>query len=108
MYTIIKTRVVREGKKPVAVIPDYNEYQKIRKLAQDREDYAEAVSVEASSKKFTPLKNVKKPSFFNGCKIFFNSAPRGGCFRKSKINIPKFNLVFLFICSSSRTSNPDP
>jgi len=38
----------------------YREYQKLRELAQDRADYAEAVSAEASSKKLTPLKDVKK------------------------------------------------
>ena len=60
MYTMIKTQVIREGKRPVAVILDYSEYQKLRELAQDRADYAEAVSAEASSKKLTPLKDVKK------------------------------------------------
>ena len=57
---MIKTLVIRDGKKPFAVIFDYNEYQKLRERAQDRADYAEAISAEASSKKLTSLKDVKK------------------------------------------------
>jgi len=57
---MIKTLVIREGNKPVAVILDYNEYQKLRELAQDRTDYSDAVRAEASSRKLTPLKDVKK------------------------------------------------
>ena len=60
MCIMIKTQVIREGKKPVAVVLDYNEYQKLRELAQDRADYAEAISAEASSEKLTPLKDIKK------------------------------------------------
>ena len=42
---MIKTQIVREGRKPVAVVLDYNEYKRLKELAEDKEDYTSALRV---------------------------------------------------------------
>lgn len=46
---MIKTQIVREGRKPVAVVLDYNEYKRLKELAEDKEDYTSALSVKETN-----------------------------------------------------------
>ena len=42
---MIKTQVVKENNKPVAVIMDYKEYLRLKEIAEDRADYYSAAEV---------------------------------------------------------------
>ena len=46
---MIKTQIVREGRKPVAVVLDYNEYKRLKELAEDKEDYTSALRVKETN-----------------------------------------------------------
>ncbi len=47
---MIKTQIVREGRKPVAVVLDYEEYKRLKELAEDKEDYASALQIKMTNK----------------------------------------------------------
>jgi len=57
---MIKTQVIKKGKDPIAVIIDYREYLRLKEMAQDRAEYAEAIDSEKKNRRLTPLKEVKK------------------------------------------------
>ncbi len=56
---MIKTQVIKEDNKPVAVILDYNEYKRLKEIEQDKADYYSAVSVKAKNKKWTSHAELK-------------------------------------------------
>jgi len=57
---MIETQIIKQGKKPVAVILDYNEYRKLKEIQEEYEDYHEAVNAEQSTKKLHSNDEVKK------------------------------------------------
>ncbi len=57
---MIETQIIRQGKKPVAVIIDYKEYQKLKEIQEDYEDYIDAVKAEQSTKKWHKHEDVIK------------------------------------------------
>jgi hypothetical protein len=57
---MIKTQIVKENDKPVAVVLDYKEYLRLKELEQDRTDYYSALQVKMKNKKWTSHKDLKK------------------------------------------------
>ena len=57
---MIKTQVVKENNKPVAVIMDYKEYVRLKEIEQDRKDYYSAARTKAANKKWTGHEELKK------------------------------------------------
>jgi endonuclease V-like protein UPF0215 family len=57
---VIKTQIIKEEGKPVAVVMDYREYVELREKALDKEDYDDAVTAEKETKRLTPIKKVRE------------------------------------------------
>lgn len=57
---MIKSQIIKQGQKPIAIILDYKEYLKLRELAQDKEDYKQAIMSLKKSKKLYSHKEVKE------------------------------------------------
>jgi PHD/YefM family antitoxin component YafN of YafNO toxin-antitoxin module len=57
---MIKTQVVKENNKPVAVIMDYKEYLRLKEIAEDRADYDSTVEVKRKNKKWKRHEQLKK------------------------------------------------
>jgi len=57
---VIKTQIVKENNKPVAVIMDYKEYVRLREIEQERKDYHSAAKTKAANKKWTDHQELKK------------------------------------------------
>ena len=57
---MIKTQIVKQNNKPVAVVLDYKEYMRLKEIEQDRKDYASALQVKSKNKKWTSHKDLKK------------------------------------------------
>jgi len=58
--TVIKTQIVKENNKPVAVIMDYKEYVRLREIEQERKDYQSAAKTRAPNKQWTDHEELKK------------------------------------------------
>ena len=48
---MIRTHIIRENKKPVAVIMDYKEYVRLKEIEHDGRDYYSAANTKGASKK---------------------------------------------------------
>lgn len=57
---MIKTQYIRQSKKPIAVILDYQEYKRLKDIEQDKEDYISALSVKRTNKKWISHSELKK------------------------------------------------
>ena len=57
---MIKTQIVKENNKPVAVIMDYKEYVRLKEIEQERKDYHSAARTKAANKKWTNHTDLKK------------------------------------------------
>ena len=57
---MIKTQIVKENDKPVAVVLDYKEYLRLKEIEQDRKDYYSALQVKMKNKKWLSHKDLKK------------------------------------------------
>ena len=57
---MIKTQIVKENDKPVAVVLDYKEYLRLKEIEQDRKDYYSALQVKMKNKKWMSHKDLKK------------------------------------------------
>jgi Ethanolamine utilization protein EutJ (predicted chaperonin) len=57
---MIKTQIIKEDKKPVAVILDYNEYMRLKEIEQDKIDYYSALEVKRKNKKWVSHQDLKK------------------------------------------------
>jgi hypothetical protein len=57
---MIKTQIIREDSKPVAVILDYEEYRRLKEIEQDKADYYSALAVKAMNKRWTSHAELKK------------------------------------------------
>ena len=51
---MIKTQIVKEGKKPIAVLMDYKEYKRLKEIEEDKADYLSALEVKLKNKKWKP------------------------------------------------------
>ena len=54
------SELMKSKNKPVAVVIDYNEYQKLIEAKQDREDYNLAVKTKKAVKKWVSHEKLKK------------------------------------------------
>ena len=54
------SELMKSKNKPVAVVIDYNEYQKLIEAKQDREDYNIAVKTKKAVKKWVSHEKLKK------------------------------------------------
>lgn len=57
---MIKTQIIKEDSKPVAVILDYKEYLRLKDIEQDKFDYYSALEVKKKNKKWVSHKDLKK------------------------------------------------
>jgi len=57
---VIKTQIIKENKRPVAVIMDYNEYLRLKEIEQDRKDYYSATRTKTANQKWTSHEELKK------------------------------------------------
>jgi hypothetical protein len=57
---MIKTQVIKEDNKPVAVIMDYNEYLRLKEIEQDKKDYLSALQVKLKTKRWKSHEDLKK------------------------------------------------
>lgn len=57
---MIKTQVIKQSRKPIAVIMDYSEYKRLKDIEEDIEDYNSAIKVKMTNKKWTSHKDLKK------------------------------------------------
>ena len=57
---MIKTQIVKEGKKPIAVVMDYKEYKRLKEIEEDKADYLSALEVKLKNKKWKSHAQLKK------------------------------------------------
>jgi hypothetical protein len=57
---MIKTQIVKEDNKPIAVIIDFKEYQRLKEIEKDKIDYYSAIGVKRKNKKWTLHADLKK------------------------------------------------
>jgi hypothetical protein len=57
---VIKTQIVKENNKPVAVIMDYKEYLRLKEIEEERKDYLSASKTKAANKKWMSHEDLKK------------------------------------------------
>ncbi|PKN66779.1 MAG: hypothetical protein CVU54_17875 [Deltaproteobacteria bacterium HGW-Deltaproteobacteria-12] len=57
---MIKTQLVKENNKPVAVVIDYKEYLRLKDIEEDRNDYYSALDVKLKNKKWKSHADLKK------------------------------------------------
>jgi len=57
---MIKTQVIKEGSKPIAVILDYKEYKRLKDIEEEINDYKDAVEIKKKNKKWYTHNEVKK------------------------------------------------
>lgn len=57
---MIKTQLVKENNKPVAVVIDYKEYLRLKEIEEDRNDYYAALNVKMKNKKWKSHDVLKK------------------------------------------------
>ncbi len=57
---MIKTQIIKEGRKSVAVILDYQEYMRLKEVEQDKSDYYSALEVKRKNKKWVSHNDLKK------------------------------------------------
>ena len=57
---MIKTQIIKEDRKPVAVILDYKEYLRLKEIEEDKSDYYSALEVKMKNKKWLSHDELKK------------------------------------------------
>ena len=57
---MINTQIIKENDKPVAVIVDYNEYQRLKQIEEDNLDYQSAVKVKENNTEWISHNEMKK------------------------------------------------
>lgn len=57
---MIETQIIKEGSKPVAVVLDYEEYQRLLERDQDIEDYEIALQIERENNNWTSHEDLLK------------------------------------------------
>lgn len=62
---MIKTQIIKEDNKPVAVVLDYKEFLRLKEVEQDKADYLSAVEVREKNTKWVSHSNLKKSLGFD-------------------------------------------
>jgi len=57
---MIKTQLVKQDNKPVAVVMDYKEYLRLKEIEEDQKDYYAALEVKKNNKKWKSHADLKK------------------------------------------------
>ena len=57
---MVRTQIIKENDKPIAVILDYQEYLRMKAHAEDKSDYISAALTKRSTKKWTFHEAIKK------------------------------------------------
>jgi hypothetical protein len=57
---MIKTRVIKENNRPLAVVIDYREYTRLKEIEQDKKDYYSALKVKMENKRWKSHSELKK------------------------------------------------
>jgi hypothetical protein len=57
---MIKTQLIRQSKKPIAVILDFEEYKRLREIEEDKDDYLSAHNIKMTNKKWISHTELKK------------------------------------------------
>lgn len=57
---MIKTQIIRESNNPIAVILDYEEYQRLKVIEQNKEDYDSALKVKQENKRWVSHNDLKR------------------------------------------------
>ena len=57
---MIKTQLVKENNKPVAVVIDYKEYLRLKEIEEDKNDYYSALQIKIKNKKWKTHADLKK------------------------------------------------
>lgn len=57
---MIKTQIIKENRRPVAVILDYKEYMRLKEIEEDKTEYDSALETKKKNKKWTSHKDLKK------------------------------------------------
>lgn len=57
---MIRTDFIKENDRIIAVVLDYQEYQRLKRIEEDSEDYAAAVRVKLTNKKWIRHDDLKK------------------------------------------------
>lgn len=57
---MIQTNFIKENDQIVAVVLDYSEYQRLKTLEEDAKDYATAVHIKHTNKKWVTHTDLKK------------------------------------------------
>ncbi len=57
---MIDKQIIKDGKKPVAVILDIREYERLKKIEEDYYDYAAALESKITNKTWTSHDALKK------------------------------------------------
>ena len=57
---MIKTQILKEGKKPIAVVMDYKEYKRLKEIEEDKADYLSALEVKLKNKRWKSHAQLKK------------------------------------------------
>lgn len=57
---MIKTQIIKEDDKPVAVIMDYKEYLRLKEIEQDKSDYSSALKTKLENEEWIDHKELKR------------------------------------------------
>lgn len=57
---MIDKQIIKDGDKPVAVILDIKEYERLREIETDYEDYYSALEIKLSNKSWTSHQQLKQ------------------------------------------------
>ncbi|WP_167614358.1 hypothetical protein [Maribellus sediminis] len=56
---MIKTQIIKEGEKPIAVIIDVNEYKRLKEIEEDYNDYFSALETKSKNKTWKSHSDLK-------------------------------------------------
>lgn len=56
---MIKTQIIREDNKPIAIIIDYQEYLRLKEIEQDTKDYYSALKTKQENKVWIKHNDLK-------------------------------------------------
>jgi len=57
---MVETQLIKYEDKPIAIILDYKEYQRLKELEQDMEDYYSAYKTKKENTKWVSHSEIKK------------------------------------------------
>ena len=57
---MIRTQIIKQSKKPIAVILDYEEYKRLKEIEEDKEDYYSSLKIKVVNKKWFSHSEIKK------------------------------------------------